>query len=454
MFTSKISTHLIRLVGVVLTFSGCVVHAGEPPSAIYITGVDIFDGSNENLHRNMNVLVEGNLVKKISGGGISDAPSDAVVINGAGRVMVPGLIDTHSHLSIVESIGEMRDWSWERIGVLMGKRAETTLMWGFTTVRDLGGPVMGLKQNIDEGLVPGPRIFPSLAFITQTGGHGDFRAWTDPHPRWFDETANWERLGYYRLADGVPDVLASVRENLSRGATQIKLMGSGGVGSEYDPVDSVQYTLEEQQAAVRAAEDWDTYVAAHLHNGPAIKRALQAGLKSIDHGFGIDEEGMKMLVSRGAFLNTHFAWNQMVLEVDFLNEFQLAKAREVVSWSDNMVRLAKKYQPKMTYCVDAFGSEELFNALYAMEFRARSEHFSPLEILRQATSGAAELLELSGKRNPYRQGKLGVIEEGAYADLLLVDGDPLADITVFSEPEKNLRLIVKNGIVYKNTLEK
>ena len=226
------------------------------------------------------------------------------------------------------------------------------------------------------------------------------------------------------------------------------------MGSEYDPVDSVQYTLEEQQAAVRAAEDWDTYVAAHLHNGPAIKRALQAGLKSIDHGFGIDEEGMKMLVSQGAFLNTHFAWNQMVLEVDFLNEFQLAKAREVVSWSDNMVRLAKKYQPKMTYCVDAFGSEDLFNALYAMEFRARSEHFSPLEILRQATSGAAELLELSGKRNPYRQGKLGVIEEGAYADLLLVDGDPLADITVFSEPEKNLRLIVKNGIVYKNTLEK
>ena len=454
MFISKFSTNLVRLVAVVLMFSGCVVYAGEPPSKIYITGVDIFDGSNEKLHRNMNVLVEGNLVKKISAGEINDVPSAAVVINGAGRVMVPGLIDTHSHLSLTGSPGEMRDWSWERIGVLMGKRAETTLMWGFTTVRDLGGPVMGLKQNIDEGLVPGPRIFPSLAFITQTGGHGDFRAWTDPHPRWFDETANWERLGYYRLADGVPDVLASVRENLSRGATQIKLMGSGGVGSEYDPVDSVQYTLEEQQAAVRAAEDWDTYVAAHLHNGPAIKRALQAGLKSIDHGFGIDEEGMKMLVSRGAFLNTHFAWNQMVLEVDFLNEFQLAKAREVVSWSDNMVRLAKKYQPKMTYCVDAFGSEDLFNALYAMEFRARSEHFSPLEILRQATSGAAELLELSGKRNPYRQGKLGVIEEGAYADLLLVDGDPLVDITVFSEPEKNLRLIVKNGIVYKNTLEK
>lgn len=452
MFISKLLINLIRLAAMVLVFSGNQLYADEPPSQLYITGVDIFDGHDEKLHKNRNVLVEGNLIKKISTGEIDGVSSDAVVINGAGGVMVPGLIDTHSHLSIVGSPGEMRDWSWERIGVLMGKRAETTLMWGFTTVRDLGGPVMGLKQNIDAGLVPGPRIFPSLAFITQTGGHGDFRAWTDPHPRWFDETANWERLGYYRLADGVADVMASVRENLSRGATQIKVMGSGGVGSEYDPIDSVQYTLEEQQAAVRAAEDWGTYVGAHLHNGPAIKRALQAGFKSIDHGFGIDEEGMQMLVAQGAYLNTHFAWNHMVLEADFLNEFQLAKAREVISWSDNMVRLAKKYNPKITYCVDAFGSDELFNALYAMEFRARAEHFSPLEILIQATSGAAELLGESGKRNPYREGKLGVIEEGAYADLLLVDGDPLADITVFSEPDKYLLFIMKDGIVYKNTL--
>ena len=187
----------------------------------------------------------------------------------------------------------------------MGKRAEQTLMWGFTSVRDLGGPVMGLKQNIDDRLIPGPRILPSLAFITQTGGHGDFRAWTDPHPRWFDETANWERLGYYRLADGVPDVLASVRENFARGATQIKVMGSGGVGSEYDPIDSVQYTLEELKAAPQAAEDWGTYVGVHLHNGPAINRALEAGLKSIDHGFSIDVKGMKTLVKKGAFLNTN-----------------------------------------------------------------------------------------------------------------------------------------------------
>ena len=453
MFIPKLLPRLLRMAGIVLLYSCQYLSADETQSQIYIKNVDIFDGRNETLKKGHNILVEGNVIKSISAGDVSALDSDAVVIDGGGRVMVPGLIDTHSHLSIVETMGKMRDWSWERIGVLMGKRAETTLMWGFTTVRDMGGPVMGLKQNIDEGLVPGPRIFPSLAFITQTGGHGDFRAWTDPHPRWFDETANWERLGYYRLADGVPDVLASVRENLARGATQLKVMGSGGVGSEYDPIDSVQYTLEELQAAVRATADWGTYVGAHLHNGPAIKRALQAGLKSIDHGFGIDEEGMKTLVSQDAFLNTHFAWNHLVLSADFLNEFQLAKAREVISWSDNMVRLAKKYKPKITYCVDAFGPDELFNALYAMEFKARSEHFSALEILRQATSGAAELLEQSGRRNPYRAGKLGVIDEGAYADLLLVDGNPLEDITLMSKPVNNLRLIMKDGVVYKNTLQ-
>lgn len=450
--SKSIRTIKYLLLAIIVSFS-TNLFAKEPPSQTYITNVNIFDGLNEKLKQNHNILIEGNLIKSISSDNISDVNSNATRIDGGGRTLIPGLIDTHSHLSIVAGPTEMKDWAWERIGSLMGKRAEDTLMWGFTTVRDLGGPVQGLKQNIDAGLLKGPRILPSLAFITQTAGHGDFRSWTDPHPRWFDETSNWERLGFYRLADGVPDVLASVRENFARGATQIKVMGSGGVGSEYDPIDSVQYTFEEMQAAVKAADDWDTYVGAHLHNGPAIHRALDAGFKSIDHGFGIDEKGMKKLVKKGAFLNTHFAWNHLVLTADFLNEFQLAKAREVISWSDNMVRLAKKHKPKITFCVDSFGKDELFNALLATEFKGRSEFFTPLEILRQATSVAAELLEQSGKRHPYRQGKLGVIEEGAYADLLIVDGNPLEDIMLLSQQGSKLSVIMKDGAVIKNTLE-
>ncbi|MGI9228282.1 MAG: amidohydrolase family protein [Gammaproteobacteria bacterium] len=440
---------MIKFALLICQFCFINVHAEQ----IYLANVDIFDGLNEELMSNHYVLVEDNLIKEISADPIKNRDASATVVNANGRTLIPGLIDTHSHLAITGSLKEMSDWGWERIGVLMAKRAGDTLMWGFTTVRDLGGPVMGLKQSIDQGLVPGPRILPSLAFITQTGGHGDFRAWTDPHPDWFDGTTNWERLGFYRLADGVPDVLSSVRENFARGATQIKVMGSGGVGSEFDPIDSVQYTLEELKAAVQAAKDWDTYVGAHLHNAAAINRALEAGLVSIDHGFGIDKKGMRTLVAQDAFLNTHFAWNKVVMEVDFLSEFQLAKAREVVSWSDNMVRLIKKYNPKITFCIDAFGSDALFNRLLATEFSARAEHFTPLEILRQATSMAAKLLEQSGKRHPYQQGKLGVIQEGAYADLLVVNGNPLEDITLLAQQGNKIDLIMKDGTIYKNTLQ-
>jgi imidazolonepropionase-like amidohydrolase len=447
---SKISSFYI-LTFLLIIFSN-ILSAKEPLTQIYIKNVNIFDGHNEKLLENHNLLIEGNLIKAVSADEIIEVNSDAQMIDGGGKVLLPGLIDTHTHLSILAGPAEMKDWAWERIGSLMGKRAEDTLMWGFTTVRDLGGPVMGLKQNIDDGLIPGPRILPSLAFITQTAGHGDFRAWTDPHPRWFGGSSNWERLGFFRLADGVPDVLASVRENMARGATQIKVMGSGGVGSEYDPIDSVQYTLEEMQAAVKAASDYGTYVGAHLHNGPAINRALDAGFRSIDHGFGIDEKGMKKLVKQGAFLNTHFAWNHLVLSADFLNEFQLAKAKEVISWSDNMVRLAKKYKPKITFCVDSFGKDELFNALIATEFKGRSEFFTPLEILRQATSVAAELLEQSGKRHPYREGGLGVIKMGAYADVLIVDGNPLEDIMLLAQQGKKLNVIIQDGKVIKNNL--
>ena len=452
MKTVQTSKAILFFVSVFVICFSSVNYANEPASQIYITNVSIFDGHNEKLKENHNLLIEGKLIKSISEQEIGQVSTNAMRINGGGRVLIPGLIDTHTHLSLVAGPSEMKDWAWERIGSLMGKRAELTLMWGFTTVRDLGGPVMGLKQNIDAGLIEGPRILPSLAFITQTGGHGDFRSWTDRHPRWFEDTSNWERLGYYRLADGVPDVLASVRENFARGATQIKVMGSGGVGSEYDPIDSVQYTLEELKAAVQAAEDWDTYVGAHLHNAPAINRALEAGLKSIDHGFGIDEKGMKTLVKKGAFLNTHFAWNHLVLSADFLSAAQLAKAREVISWGDNMLKLAKKYKPKITFCVDAFGKDELFNALLATEFKGRAEHFSALEILRQATSVAAQLLEESGKRHPYREGRLGVIEEGAYADMLIVDGNPLENIMLLAQRGTKLPLIVKDGTIIKNEL--
>jgi len=337
----------------------------------------------------------------------------------------------------------MRDWSWERIGVLMGKRAETTLMWGFTTVRDLGGPVMGLKQNIDAGLVPGPRIFPSLAFITQTGGHGDFRAWTDPHPRWFDETANWERLGFYRLADGVPDVLASVRENLSRGATQIKITASGGVASPSDPITNLQYSEDEIRAAVWEAQSWGTYVMAHVYTPQAIRRCIEYGVRSVEHANLIDAETAAFAAERGAFVVPTLATYESsarrgaALGFPKVSLDKLGAVREVGVAALEILRGAGVKIGFGTDLLGAMHDDQL------TEFEIRSRVLPNVEVLRQATSGNAELLE--------RSGELGTVAPGALADLLVVDGDPVADLGVLSGQGERVSLIMKGGRVCKRT---
>ena len=268
---------------------------------------------------------------------------------------MPGLIDGHSHLALIADVRTLQQMTWDEIGARMAVRATETLMRGFTSVRDLGGPVMGLKKAVDAGLVDGPRIYPSGAILTQTSGHGDFRSPLDLHPFLDGGTSNMQRLGYFRIVDGPAQVLAAVRENLRNGATQIKLMGSGGVGSDYDPIDSVQFRPEEIRAATGAVADWDTYAGAHLHNGPAIERALQNGVRSIDHASQMTEAAMRLLVENGASMNPNFGWNKLVLQAGFLTEFQREKARIVLDNIDENIRLIRKYDVEITFNVDAFG---------------------------------------------------------------------------------------------------
>ena len=422
--------------------------AQSAEQAVLITNVAVFDGTSEDVAGGLSILVVDNKITRV--GADLSTPDGALTIDGGGRFLMPGMIDAHAHLSIIASPKALQDMSWDEIGARMGVRARDTLMRGFTSVRDLGGPVFGLKKAVDSGELVGPRIYPSGAFITQTSGHGDFRRPMDPHPRFTGASTNMERLGYYRIVDGPAEVLAAVRENLRNGASQVKLMGSGGVGSEFDPIDSVQFTPDEIRAAVQALEDWGTYAGSHLHNAPAIQRALENGVRSIDHGSEFTDEIMKLLIEKDAYLNPQYAWNAFVLKVDFLSDAQLAKASVVVANVDKTVELIKRYRPKVTFNIDAFGPTSLWAGLYATEFTARAEHYSKIEILRQATSVTAGLLAMSGKRNPY-PGMLGVIEEGAYADLLIVDGNPLEEIAVLGDPD-NIRLIMKDGRVYKNTL--
>lgn len=412
--------------------------------AILIQNVLIFDGTNEKLPQG-NVRIEGNRIQQISAEPIDAA--GATVIDGKGKFLMPGLIDAHWHAYM--SCNTMMDLLVADTAypqLKAGREAGKTLLRGFTTIRDAGGPVFGLKRAIDEGILTGPRIYPSGSLLSQTGGHGDFRAvYEEPRP--FDCCAltHTEAIGAAIIADGADAVTVAARNNIRLGASQIKLMTGGGVASLYDKLDDTQYFEEEIRAAVKAAEDAGTYVMVHVYVPRAIARAVHAGVKSIEHGHLIDEPTMELIAQKDVWL----CMQPFTLEDNqYPTPTQQAKHRRIVEGTDNTYRLAKKYQVKL-----AWGTDLLFNPANTKNENQGivklQKWFSNFEILKMVTHDNAELLALSGERNPYPL-KLGVIEEGAAADLILVDGNPMEDITLLGDPEKNLSLIMKDGRIYKN----
>ncbi|MFO1425922.1 MAG: amidohydrolase family protein [Steroidobacteraceae bacterium] len=439
---------------------GSGANAAPVPDLI-VTHARVFDGRSAQLREDAEIVIAAGRIVAIRAAGAA-SPVAGRVIDAGGRIVIPGLIDAHIHPTIAVPINALRDNDPGYVAARSGIEARSILLRGFTTIRDMGGPAFGLKQAIDEGLIEGPRIFPSGAIISQTSGHGDFRQRLAPSRRWNGgEPDALERLGYGLIADGPDEVATAVREQLRLGATQIKLAAGGGISSMYDPIDSVQYFEEELRAAVRAAADWGTYVAVHAYTPAAIRRSVEAGVRSIEHAHLIDEATMKLIAERGAFLSPQ-AW---VFGGAFAPQgppapgtppptpvqlAQRAKSQQVSAGLDHMMKLAKKYGVKVAFGTDVFGSPRVFG-WESKEFGARLAWFTPLEILRQATSINGELLALSGLRSSY-QGKLGVLEEGALADLLVVEGNPLEDIRVLESPERSLRVIVKNGAVVRSTL--
>ena len=421
-------------------------------NAILIKNVNVWNGIDDEIKRNHDVLVVDNLIQQVDRN--ITATEGATIIDGKGKTLIPGLSDAHVHLAMTLGISELRnkaDWMYTSARAV--KAAENFLMLGFTTVRDLGGPVMGLKKAIDEGIVPGPRIYPSGAFISQTSGHGDLRNPNEPHPYWSNASLHpMDAQGWSFIVDGVPEVLKASRENLKNGATQLKVMAGGGVGSDFDPIHSVQFTTEELEAAVQAAKDWDTYVTVHIYNAKGIVRALNAGVKCIEHGHLINEEAMQLLKEKDAWLVPQ-SWWTMRAERDpsTTPKHRIKKMQLVKSGAIHEMELAKKYDVNLAYGSDAFGAlGGEHRAL--MEFTSRKRWFTSLEILKQATSGNSRLFALSGKLNPYQDGKLGVVEKGAYADLLIYDGNPLEDVEVIVNYKENLKLIMKDGKIVKNEL--
>ncbi|UCG99518.1 MAG: amidohydrolase family protein [Burkholderiales bacterium] len=410
---------------------------------VLFQNASVFDGKNEQLAEGVSVLVEGNKISKIAKS--IPAPAGATVINANGRVLMPGLIDAHWHVMFSEpTMPELMnsDVSWL---TLVGARgARDTLMRGFTTVRDVGGSPFAIKKAIDRGMLDGPRIYPSGPNISQTSGHSDGRHPADPGTPIY-----LEKAGQLRLADGVPDVLLAVRENLRMGASQIKISIGGGVSSPYDPLDVGSYTFEEVKAAVDAAKSWNTYVAVHANTDAAIRMGIEAGVRTIEHGFLLSEDTLKLMASKDVWLSIQPLLNDEDA-FPFTGENQ-RKWIEATDGTDRVYKLAKKHNVKI-----AFGTDLLFDPTLGPKqgkFLAKLKRwFTPYEVLRIATSTNAELLGLSGPRNPYKDGALGVVAEGAYADLILVDGNPLQNIDLVADPGKNFVVIMKDGKIYKNTV--
>jgi imidazolonepropionase-like amidohydrolase len=418
---------------------------GHAKSAVLFKNVRIFDGKSDRLTEGRNLLVVANKIDQISKGPIAP-PKGADVIDARGRVLMPGMIDAHVHLMLPMKIDEIQTSDDSYITLRAADEAKKMLYRGFTAVRDTGGATFGLKRAIDEGLIEGPRIFPSGAAISQTAGHGDFRRRPDKARRWGGKPGRFEQLGLMILADGRAEVLAATREQLRLGATQIKLMAGGGVVSEFDPLDVSQYLEDELKAAVEAAADWGTYVTVHAYNPRAINRAIDAGVKCIEHGHLMDEATVKRLAEKKLFLSPQV----MIYQQPFagLDKARDAKRRQVLEGMNVMFKLARKHKVKVCFGTDAVFSSDLF-ARQSKELTARETWFKPVEILRQATSANGELLALSGPRNPY--GRLGVIEVGALADLILVNGNPLEKLSLLENPN-NLVVIMKDGKIHKKKL--
>jgi imidazolonepropionase-like amidohydrolase len=313
-------------------------------------------------------------------------------------------------------------------------------------VRDLGGPMLEARPKIDKGELPGPRIYPSGAMISQTSGHGDFRQLNERSRRFGGEVSRGELLGGAFIADGRDEVLTATRENLRAGASQIKVMAGGGAASAYDPLDVAQYTLDEMKAAVEAADDWNTYVTVHAYTTKAVRRAVEAGVKCIDHGQLLDEETVKLLAEKGVWLSLQ-ALDPAPPTAPAATR---AKKQMVIDGTDNAFKWALKYEVKL-----AWGTDFLFapanNKNQTADILKLKQWMPAAQVLKLVTHDNAQLLALSGPRNPY-PGKLGVVQEGALADLLLVDGDPIANLELLRDPGKSFVVIMKDGQVYKNTL--
>jgi imidazolonepropionase-like amidohydrolase len=392
------------------------------------------------LRGGVSVLVEGERIVEVSEGTLRAA--GAARSDLAGRTLMPGLIDAHVHCAITTmNLATMTSKPTTLVAHEAGRILGRMLRRGFTTVRDAGGADAGLAQAVERGLIDGPRVFYSGRVLSQTGGHGDFRPREDT-PQLC--ACQIHSSGFSHVADGVPAVRKAAREELRRGATQIKIMASGGVASPSDPIWNLQYSAEEMRAIVEEAEGWRTYAMAHAYTPEAIRRAVDAGVRTIEHGNLIDRATAEHMRAKGAYLVptlvTYFAIDELGRKLGFPAVSQ-AKVKDVLDQGLASLEIARAAGVPIGFGTDLLGET---HDQQSREFEIRARVLSPAEVIRSATVVNAAILN--------RTGELGVITPGALADLLVVDGDPLTNLALLAEPEKHLAAIVAGGRFVVNRL--
>jgi imidazolonepropionase-like amidohydrolase len=423
--------------------------SAAPIGRVAFTNALLFDGNSDALKHGLRVVVEGKTIDAVEPAEAPLAP-DVRTVDCGGRVLMPGLIDAHWHAMLASlPLDILMTADVGYVTLVAADEARKTLMRGFTSVRDMGGPTFALKRAIDEGVVEGPRIWPSGAMISQTGGHGDFRMPYEVPSSPNAPLSRVEAIGAGAIADGVDRVLTRAREQLMLGASQLKLAAGGGVSSNYDPIDVSQYTEAEFRAAVDAAENWGTYVAVHAYTPRAIRTAISGGVRCIEHGHLMDEATARLIAESGVWLST-----QPFLNNEYSNAMPTpegeAKAQQVYAGTDTAYRLAKAFNLKTAWGTDVLFDSQM-TAHQGAILTTLERWYRPVEILRMATAVNGELLAMSGPRNPY-PGRLGVIETGALADLIVVDGDPVENLKLIADPDRNFLLIMKDGRIVKDAL--
>jgi len=460
-FFSRIASTVA--VVVMLVSPNPAIAADEKSVQILFTNVNIFDGFNPELQKGTDVLVEANFIKDV--GKDIEAPG-AKVIDGGGRTLMPGLIENHAHLMLMgPSLPAMEGMTtWEDFAIHGTAMAEMYLMQGFTTLRDAGGANAGLQRAINAGTIIGPRLYPSGAFLGGRGGHADFSNYTSL----MGDPTNFSRLNMSQEVDGVDDMLKAARNNFRMGASQLKVMQSGGVVSAFDPWEMEGRTVDEIEAAVEIANQYGSYAMAHSYKKASILRALNAGVMSIEHGFGFDCEVAEVMKKNGAYITTNLtAFAPGLLDIPAVKNVpaSLRKAKSASATFAGYVDNMKQCPVKRGFHTDCVGSVSDCTKQIAYEKYLNGDYFGPYNSLVAMTSIGGEIAAMTGEfMNPYPFGNLGVIEKGAYADILIVDGNPLKDLSVIGTSDKwfdaptppespeTIRIIMKDGKIYKNTL--